>query len=144
MVRQTVAIISDSENIAGAIREMVNTRLFDVEIFREGQSFLSVFERYRLDVAVIGLKKGYYTAELQLIRQIRRTDENIRVIVVAVQPSQHLERRVRSQGIAYFAIWPEDRNYLKEVIKAALISRYRERINRCHSIFYPINQRVFA
>lgn len=144
MVRQTVAIISDSENIAGAIREMVNTRLFDVEIFEDGQSFLSVSERYRLDVVVIGLKNGSYPAELQLIRQIRRTDENIRVIIVAVEPSQQLERRVRSKGIAYFAIWPEDRNYLKEVIKAALISRYREKINRRHSLFYSINQRVFA
>ncbi|HDL17477.1 MAG TPA: response regulator [Bacteroidetes bacterium] len=144
MLRQTVAIISDSEKIAGAIREMVNSRLFDVEIFRDSRSFLSVFEKYRLDVAVTGLQNSNSTAELQLIRQIRKTDENIRVIVIANQPSQKLERRVRSQGIAYFAIWPEDRYYLKEVINAALVSRYRERYNHRRSLFYPINQRVFA
>ena len=125
---QTVAFIGDCKEMKLKIKDLLESQNFNFEAFDDSSSFFKVFFHSQSDVVII-YAQVFNKSLLELINLVKEIEEQTRIIIITDNPSERLELRVRGQGIAYFAIWPEDQNYLKDVINAALVSRTRERFS---------------
>jgi len=117
------------------IQSLLESQNFNFQAFDNSKSFLKVFFHSQSDVVII-FAQVFNKPLFDLINLIKEIEEKTRVIIITDNPSERLELRVRGQGIVYFAIWPEDQNYLKDVINAALISRTREKFSSQKHGFY--------
>ncbi|HDL78460.1 MAG TPA: hypothetical protein ENH09_02675 [Bacteroidetes bacterium] len=60
------------------------------------------------------------------IKKIKDIDHNIRIIIMTEKPSEHIERSARKQGISFFAIKPNDLQYIRDAVRTAVLSRQRQ------------------
>ena len=81
-----IAVIDDDKALAGQISDMIADKLtklgyteFDLNIFENGQRFLESYCSDRYDIAIIDIFMNEITG-IELARQIRSQDENIRIV----------------------------------------------------------------
>ena len=136
-----VVLISANAKVREWISRCCVSKKYDYLEFRNGASFMAVSVKTGIDVAIIDARLED-NSEIKLAAMIKEKDKNTRIIIITDKPSETCEREARSLGIIYFAIWPEDRDYLKEVFLAAVISRHREQFWLRRQVSCSINQRA--
>lgn len=141
VTKQVISVISDREEFVREFGRFMFSRFFHVQVFSDRETFFRIFSGSPSDVVVLFIQT-YDKSLVGILQFIKEIDEDTRIIIITDTPSERLEALVRRAGIAYFALWPEDRHYLKDIITAALVSRSRETLSEVRDMSRAMNQRV--
>ncbi len=122
-----VAIVGNQKEELEKIQSLLGTSRYRVWKLTSVEELLNVAQNEDVDVVIM----DYFLRDMNVpisIEKIKDINPNIRIIIMAENPSERLERSARTQGISFFAIKPNDLKYIRDAVRTAILSRQRQTI----------------
>ncbi len=120
-----VAIVGNQQEELENIHSLLGSPRYRVWKLTSGAELLDLAKNVDVDVVIM----DYFLSDMKVpvsIEKIKDISRNIRIIIMAEKPSEHLERSARTQGISFFAIKPNDMKYIRDAVRTAILSRQRQ------------------
>ncbi|GBD93690.1 sporulation initiation phosphotransferase F [bacterium BMS3Abin05] len=120
-----VAIVGSKIDEMEKIHNQLGRTACRVWRMTSGNDFLNLARVEKVDVVIM----DYFLMDMKVpvsIKKIKDIDHNIRIIIMTEKPSEHIERSARKQGISFFAIKPNDLQYIRDAVRTAVLSRQRQ------------------
>jgi len=108
-------VIEDDPGVADALVLMLREFGHEARAYPDAETFLSAPDPDPADTVVIDLSlPGMSGADL--IRELRRADSGLRIVIVTGQPQSRLEKQIEGLGVKHLIRKPVEADALRDLI----------------------------
>ncbi len=121
MKRKPIILVVDDEKIVLEVfRKILEKKEYTVLTVNNGKTALEQVEEKRPNLVILDLKMVGMNG-IEVLRQIKRIDRNIEVIIITGYGAMKTARIAMRLGAYDYITKPIDINYIKALIKSALL-----------------------
>ena len=117
--KPVILVVGDEEKALELLQEILKNEHYTVLTADNGKEALEQAKRGRLNLVILDLKSSGMN-EIEILRQLKRIDENIEVIVITGYGTMKAVRAAMKLGAYDYITKPFDVNYVRDIVKAAL------------------------
>lgn len=112
-------IVDDQKGIRRLLTEVFLEYGYEIDSCANGIKALEVIPEFKPDLIIMDVKMPGMNG-IDVLKKLRETDKDIRVIMMTAYGDQHYINQAETLGVARFLIKPFDLNELKEQVEEIL------------------------
>lgn len=115
-------IVDDQKGIRRLLTEVFLEYGYEIESCANGIKALELIPEFQPDLIIMDVKMPGMNG-IDVLRKIRETDKELKVIMMTAYGDQHYVNQAEALGVARFIIKPFDLNELKKQVGEILIDK---------------------
>ncbi|OGC05211.1 hypothetical protein A2276_04660 [candidate division WOR-1 bacterium RIFOXYA12_FULL_43_27] len=119
-VKANVLVIDDETSILEAFKMTLKYKDYGVEVFADGHSALANFQKDKYDVAFIDLKLPDQIDGIEILREMKKTDPRLQVIIMTAYDTKASETTARKLGVIEYLRKPFLMEEIYELVERGL------------------------
>ena len=119
-VKANVLVIDDETSILEAFKMTLKYKDYGVEVFADGHSALANFQKDKYDVAFIDLKLPDQIDGIEILREMKKTDPRLQVIIMTAYDTKASEATARKLGVIEYLRKPFLMEEIYELVERGL------------------------
>jgi len=125
-----VLVVEDEDLMRSIIAQLLRSEGYDVIEGNSADSALQIFEREKIDLAIIDVNLGGGGSGLDLLSRVRALDSEVMGIIVTAYPSVESAVHALHEGAYDYITKPFANDHLKAVVRNALAQKALFQENR--------------
>ena len=113
-------MIDDETSILEAFKMTLKYKDYGVEVFADGHSALANFQKDKYDVAFIDLKLPDQIDGIEILREMKKTDPRLQVIIMTAYDTKASETTARKLGVIEYLRKPFLMEEIYELVERGL------------------------
>ncbi len=117
--KHTILVVDDEEAVLRLFQRILKKKEYAVLMANKGKTALEQVERKRPNLVILDLKMPGMNG-IEILRRIKRIDENIEVIIITGYGTMKTAKMAMRLGAYDYITKPFDTNYIRALIEDAL------------------------
>jgi len=117
--KQTILVVDDEEAVLRLFQRILKKKEYAVLMANKGKTALELVNKKRPDLVILDLKMPGMNG-IEILRRIKRIDENIEVILITGYGTMKTAKMAMRLGAYDYITKPFDINYIRALIEDAI------------------------